>query len=70
MVSLLSLWQPILLSAVIVFFVSSAIHMLLPYHRKDYGKIPDEDQVMEALRKVKIPPGGLRDPLGRRIRSR
>jgi len=57
MVSLLSLWLPILLSAVIVFFASSFIHMLLPYHRKDFGKIPDEDRVMEALSKVKIPPG-------------
>ena len=51
MVSLLSLWMPILLSAVIVFFTSSFIHMLLPYHRKDYRKVPDEDPVMEALRK-------------------
>jgi hypothetical protein len=57
MVSLLSLWLPIVLSAVIVFFVSSLIHMVLPYHRKDYRGIPEEDQVMEALRKFKIPPG-------------
>jgi hypothetical protein len=57
MVSLLSLWLPILLSAVIVFFVSAFIHMLLPYHRKDYRKVPDEGPVMEALRKFKIPPG-------------
>ena len=57
MVSLMSLWLPILLSAVIVFFASSFIHMLLPYHRKDFGKIPEEDQVMEALRKFALRPG-------------
>jgi hypothetical protein len=57
MVSLSALWLPILLSAVIVFFVSSLIHMMLPYHRKDFRGIPEEDQVMEALRKFKIPPG-------------
>lgn len=57
MVSLLTLWLPILLSAVIVFFASSFIHMLLPYHRKDYRGFAEEDQVMEALRKFKIPPG-------------
>ncbi len=57
MVSLTSLWLPILLSAVIVFVVSSIIHMVLPYHRNDFGKVPAEDEVMDALRKLEIPPG-------------
>jgi hypothetical protein len=57
MVSTISLWLPILLSAVIVFIVSSIIHMVLPYHRKDFGKVPSEDEVMDALRKFDIPPG-------------
>jgi hypothetical protein len=57
MVPLLSLWAPILLSAIIVFVASSIIHMVLTYHRSDYGQVPAEDQVMEALRKFGIPPG-------------
>ncbi len=57
MVSIMSLWLPILLSAVIVFVVSSIIHMLLPYHRSDFKKIPSEDEVMHELRKFNIPPG-------------
>jgi hypothetical protein len=57
MVPIMSLWIPILLSAVIVFVVSSIIHMLLPYHRKDFGKVPSEDRVMDALRPFNIPPG-------------
>ena len=57
MVSIASLWLPILLSAVIVFLASWMIHMFLPYHRTDFGKLPAEDQVMEALRKFNIPPG-------------
>jgi hypothetical protein len=57
MVSIISLWLPILLSAVIVFVVSSIIHMLLPYHRSDFKKVPSEDEVMDALRKFNIPPG-------------
>jgi hypothetical protein len=57
MVPVMSLWIPILLSAVIVFAVSSFIHMVLPYHRTDFGKIPSEDDVMDALRKFNIPPG-------------
>jgi FtsH-binding integral membrane protein len=57
MVELTSLLIPILLSAVIVFIVSTIIHMFLPYHRKDFVKVPSEDEVMEALRKFDIPPG-------------
>ena len=57
MVDLVSLWLPILVSAVFVFVVSSIIHMLLPYHRSDFGKVPSEDEVMESLRKFNIPPG-------------
>lgn len=49
-VSLHTLWLPILLSAVIVFVASSILHMVLPYHRSDYKKLHDEDKVLAALR--------------------
>jgi hypothetical protein len=57
MVSLLTLVIPIVLSAVIVFIASSIIHMVLPFHRGDFRKVPEEDRVMETLRGSKIPPG-------------
>lgn len=57
MVSLVSLWLPILLSAVAVFVVSSIIHMALGYHRNDWQRLPKEDEVMAALRPFAIPPG-------------
>jgi hypothetical protein len=57
MVSLTHLWLPILLSAVAVFIASSIINMFLPYHRSDYRKLPDEDQVMAALRSSDLTPG-------------
>jgi hypothetical protein len=57
MVSIMSLWLPILLSAVLVFVVSSIIHMALPYHRSDYRAVPSEDKVMEALRPFNLAPG-------------
>ena len=50
MALLSALWLPIVLSAVIVFVASSIMHMLLPYHRSDYQKLPDEDKVLAALR--------------------
>jgi len=57
MVPLVSLWLPILLSAVFVFAVSSIIHMFLPYHRNDFRKLSEEDGVMKALRPFAVPPG-------------
>ena len=49
MVPWMSLWLPILLSAVAVFLLSSVVHMVLPYHRSDYKKVPSEDAVMEKV---------------------
>lgn len=57
MVPVLPLWLPILLSAVTVFVVSSIIHMLLAYHRTDFGELPSEEQVMDALREAGPSPG-------------
>jgi hypothetical protein len=50
MVSLAALWLPILLAAVIVFFASSIMHMVLPYHRGDYKQLPDEEKILGVLR--------------------
>lgn len=57
MVSVFSLWLPVLLSAVFVFAASSIIHMVLSYHAGDSRAVPDEAQVMDALRPFRIPPG-------------
>jgi len=57
MVTIVSLWLPILLSAVFVFIVSSIIHMVLGYHNNDFTSVPNEDAVMDALRPFSIPPG-------------
>ena len=57
MTALGALWLPILLSAVMVFVVSSLIHMFTPWHKSDYPRLPNEDRVMDALRPLAIPPG-------------
>jgi hypothetical protein len=57
MVPLMSLWIPILLSAVVVFVASSIIHMVLSYHRSDFANLANEADVMAALRKTGISPG-------------
>jgi hypothetical protein len=53
----LSLWIPVLVSAVAVFVVSSIMHMALKYHKADYKRLPNEDAVRDVLGKGNLPPG-------------
>lgn len=57
MVPLTQLWLPIVASAVLVFVVSSLIHMFLGYHANDFRALPDEERVRSALGPLAIPPG-------------
>jgi hypothetical protein len=57
MVSLAALWLPIVLSAAIVFIASSIMHMVLPYHRGDYKRLPDEEKVGAAIREAGVTRG-------------
>jgi hypothetical protein len=52
-----ALWLPILLSSVFVFLASFALNAILPWHKHDYAKVPEEDRVMEALRPFGLQPG-------------
>lgn len=54
---LISLWLPILLSAVVVFVISSLIHMLLNWHASDYGNFANEDAIRDAIRAGGAKPG-------------
>lgn len=44
------LWLPILLSAVLVFIVSSLIHMVFKYHNSEFKLLPGEDAILAAMR--------------------
>jgi hypothetical protein len=57
MLSIASLWLPIVLSAVIVFIASTLIHMGPFWHRGDFPRMPREAEVLNALRPFAIPPG-------------
>lgn len=59
MVSLTSLLIPMVVSAVVVFFASFLIHMVLGYHKGDLRKMPDaqEDDILAAVRKLSLAPG-------------
>jgi hypothetical protein len=57
MVAVSSLWLPVLLSAVLIFVVSSIIHMVTPWHKGDYNRLAEEDGVMAVLRPFALKPG-------------
>ena len=50
MVSLVSLWLPIVLAAIAVFVLSAMVWMVMPWHRKDFRPLPDEPAARAALR--------------------
>ena len=64
MVTIASLWMPILVATVLVFLASFVIHMVLPIHRNDLNKLPDEPGIMAALGKYSLPPGDYIMPHG------
>jgi hypothetical protein len=57
MVSLASLWLPILVSAAFVFVASSIIHMAPLWHRNDFRGVPQEADLATALRRLNLAPG-------------
>ena len=62
MVSLGTLWLPILVSAVVVFVASSLVWMVLPHHRNDWEKLPGEDDILSAFRRTGLHRGQYRFP--------
>jgi hypothetical protein len=48
---------PALVAAVGVFVASSVIHMVLKLHNPDYKKLPNEDEVRDAIRRGGAGPG-------------
>ena len=62
MVTIVSLWLPILVSAVAVYLVSSLVHMVMPWHKGDYEKVPEEDAFLEQLRRTNAVNGNYHAP--------
>ncbi len=57
MVTIASLWLPILLSAVFVWIASALVWTVMPHHKKDWKPLPDENAAQAALRPQNLSPG-------------
>lgn len=51
--SILDLWQPVLLGGFVAWMASALIHMALKYHNSDYRQLSNEDALRSALRSAK-----------------
>lgn len=49
MVTIASLWLSLLLATVLVWIASALVWMVLPHHKSDYRRVPDEDGARAAL---------------------
>ena len=47
---LTALWLPILVATIVVYLAEMIVNMILPYHRKDFRAIPDEDGIRDVVR--------------------
>ena len=48
--TIMTLWLPILVSAVVVFIAGAVIWMVMPWHKTDWSKTADEEAVRAALK--------------------
>jgi hypothetical protein len=56
-VSPLDLWLPIIVASVIVFIASFISWMVLPFHKKDFRKLKDEEALFKTLAAMDAEPG-------------
>ena len=62
MVLIHELWLPILVSTVLVFVASNLVWMVLPHHKSDATRLPDEAAALDVLGKQGLKPGLYRFP--------
>ena len=68
--TIMTLWLPVLVTAVVVFIAGAVIWMVMPWHRSDWGKTTDEEAVRAALQSTdpgmytlpNCPPDQFKDP--------
>jgi hypothetical protein len=62
MVTIAALWLPIVVATVLVFVASNLVWMVLPHHKSDTRRLPDEAAATDALGKQGLTPGLYRFP--------
>ena len=59
---MLSLWLPIVVTTIALFFCSFLSWMVLGLHEKDWNKIENEDELIDKIREMNVPVGSYMIP--------
>ena len=59
---MLTLWLPVVVSTVALFFAGFLSWMVVKLHEKDWVKMEDEDKVIDAIREANVPEGNYMFP--------
>lgn len=66
---LITLWLPIVLSAVFVFMASSVIHMATPLHKNDFKLLGNEEALLTSMREAGVAPGHYMFPMAHSMKE-
>lgn len=55
--TVLELWLPIVITTVVTFFLSFLAWAILPHHQKDVAFCPEQDDLLDFVRRSNIKPG-------------
>jgi hypothetical protein len=55
-------WLPIVVATILCFVSGAILHMMVPLHRKDWGRLPDEDALLDVLKRIGATPGNYMFP--------
>ncbi len=61
-VSTFSLWLPILLTTAALFFSGFVCWMIIPLHKADWQKLPNESEFLDKMAEMKLPSGNFMVP--------
>ena len=56
MTPFMSLLLPIVLASAAVFILSMIVHLAMPWHKSDYGNVPNHDAAIAAIQSLNLAP--------------
>jgi len=62
MTTITQYWLPIVLATILCFVSGAILHMMIPLHKGDWRRLPDEDVVLDALKRSGVTPGNYMFP--------
>ena len=55
-------WLPIVVATILCFLSGAILHMMIPLHKGDWRRLPNEDAVLNALKQSGVTPGNYMFP--------